>query len=176
MRATRARLALFVVTAATTACIREYHPEYRPETSYKVVQNVSYPTTVVTVVEAPPSAPPSPGARRVGRAPDARADVIVPTQSVPRSPPLPSTPDAQPPATGLRETGLPRSYAPPPAPAPPRDLERDRARCRAGDAPSCRALPGIHLSGNVVIHGNVTMFGDVYMNDSVAASRPPWSG
>jgi hypothetical protein len=45
------RLGLSAVAfAAAAGCYSNYHPEYHPETRYTVVQNVTYPTTVVRAV------------------------------------------------------------------------------------------------------------------------------
>jgi hypothetical protein len=33
-----------------------------------------------------------------------------------------------------------------------------------GDRTACDMLPGIHISGNFHIHGNVVMFGDVFLD------------
>ena len=45
------RIAVPVIAAAigVVGCASEYHPEYHPESSYRYEQNVSYPTTVLTV-------------------------------------------------------------------------------------------------------------------------------
>jgi hypothetical protein len=120
-------------------CAATYHPEYHPETSYSIVQNFSAPQSVVV---GQPSA----------TAPAARPAPSLPPAPV--APPKAATEDDKADKEIIREV----------LPAAPRRSEA-RAKCSAGDATSCRLLPGIHINGNVQINGNVTMFGPVYMND-----------
>jgi hypothetical protein len=56
-----------------------------------------------------------------------------------------------------------RAAAPPP-PAPPPPPPETPGPCAAGKRTSCDALPGIHISGNVIIRGNVIMNGDVFLD------------
>jgi hypothetical protein len=44
-----ARSAPIVAALATMGCLRQVHPEYHPETSYRYTQNVSYPTQTVVM-------------------------------------------------------------------------------------------------------------------------------
>ena len=160
----------------TAGCLNEYHPEYRPQTSTTYVQNVSYPTTFVTQVIASPvpvtaSTRPSRSWRRQSAevARSSREVAPPPLVPAPRPEALPIPPVAERAsyiARGRTEMGEADRVL---WTAPQPDQSEERARCRAGDASSCRALPGIHLSGNIRIHGNVTMFGDVFLNDGPSA-------
>ena len=180
---------LIVSLAASVGCLNEYHPEYSPHTSYTFSQNVSYPTTVVQNVVAPPSSRPPPGpsspralpaAHRgpVAPATDGAGRLDVAARETPR--PIEPTRDIE---SRPRLAGGSAVCAS--APEEDRggaergvDLAAARTRCRAGDADSCAALPGIHLNGNIRLYGNVVLFGDVFLNDGLARSeggegRPP---
>jgi hypothetical protein len=168
---------LLVLAALTAGCLNEYHPEYHPQTSTTYVQNVSYPTTYVTQVIAPPAvptghasvAPPerpavarsrsaAPPRRWAAPSRDATVAAAPPAAewAEPRASSAAQVADGTDPGNDERVVGA----------APLQDLGELAARCGSGDPASCRALPGIHISGNVQIHGNVTMFGDVYLDDS----------
>jgi hypothetical protein len=55
MQPMRSRLlSAIVATAAFSACANEYHPEYHPQSSYSLEQNLSYPTTVFQTSGSPP--------------------------------------------------------------------------------------------------------------------------
>ena len=175
------RRPLLVLLVMTAGCLNEYHPEYHPQTSTTYVQNVSYPTTYVTQVLAPPPVPTSrtSTARRERRAPawawpgaaqDARdaspQEVAVPLPASSAQRREAAVSPRPPVAEGIDLGNDDRVLRT----APGLDLGELKARCRSGDRAGCRELPGIHISGNVQIHGNVTLFGDVYLNDSPPSS------
>lgn len=166
--------------AASLGCLNEYHPEYSPRTSYSFSQNVSYPTTIVQNIVAPPQAtsataaarPPLPRspARPASTASDGAGRL---DGAVPEEPPQAPGPAVESRSRLADESSIPRSRE---EAASTRDTEGWvdsaplRALCHAGDAESCRHLPGVHINGNVQLHGNIVIFGDVFVNDSVAVS------
>jgi hypothetical protein len=170
-----------VALAASLGCLNEYHPEYSPRTSYSFSQNVSYPTTVVqNVVVAPPPTPSSsPTSRPISRPSPSRPV----TRSSDGAGRLDAETPEERPAAPLRAVES-RSRLADESPvvrwseeeAPARGVESRvdaaalRTRCSAGDAESCRHLPGVHINGNVRLFGNVVIFGDVFMNDSLASA------
>jgi hypothetical protein len=167
-----------LAVAASVGCLNEYHPEYSPRVSYSFRQNISYPTTVVEnvvtapnllrrssrAVALPPSRPAAPVTAETGRLEPSRPE-----------PPIPSETrrDTESRSRLVDETSLPRSgeRGRQGTRGEAGDLEATRQKCRAGDAESCGALPGVHLNGNVRLFGNVVIFGDVFMNDGVASSE-----
>ncbi len=166
-----------VALVAPWGCVNEYHPEYSPRASYSFSQNVSYPTTVienVVVAPRPPTAlsgvstrplPPvhdRPDTHSSGGAGSREAEA--------RTMPRPNEPRPDVDTRSRVADELPRSSEDEAPPGAEVDLAAARTRCRGGDAESCRALPGVHLNGNVRLYGNVVIFGDVFMNDALASS------
>jgi hypothetical protein len=143
---------LLGVVSACTSCLTENHPEYSPHTSYTVTQNTSCARQGQTD-------------RWIGGSPSEQAappPTASPAPIVPAVLPAPERPAA---STVDRTERLARPTVPTAEPV------GDRARCHAGDAASCRGLPGVHIGGNVRMYGNVLIFGDVFVNDGVASSR-----
>jgi hypothetical protein len=161
-----------LVIVGGAGCLKDYHPEYSPRTSYVVTQNISYPTTIVENVALPsrPTPPPSasvetstPGRPAIaeGRGtPSLGTESGLGTASV--EAPRDSTPRLHLPSAHVVSTEIPEG---PKSRVPLFDPEA-RARCNGGDRASCASLPGVHLNGNVQIHGNVVLFGDVFINDA----------
>jgi hypothetical protein len=158
-------------------CVNVYHPEYSPRATYSYRQTVAYPTTVIQVAPDPPVAlrsstpkaggvqngpvAPSDGAQDLGS--KAREEVprvetgrdTAPRRRLPDEPVLPRFHEDE--SVGASRATL--------------DLAPARARCHAGDAESCRQLPGVHINGNVQLFGHVVIFGDVFVNDSLASAE-----
>lgn len=141
---TRALIGFGVVCMA---CVREYHPEYDPVTVVNVEQR--------EIAEV-----------RVGSDADADVDASLPapTPSAQLTAPMELASPAPPPPR--RPIAVAASDGDERDPATPAWSHDARAACRAGDAASCRTLPGVHINGNVRIGGSVTIFGDVYVNDA----------
>jgi hypothetical protein len=164
MVATKARTLFAGALAALLGCVKEYHPEYSPKTSVSYVQNISYVTN------------------EIGSSRDARDTTPEPTEISLPSRPVTGHPSGAPspavaaavPTADAEPHSRADVYTPLPDAIDHRvsagELAIARARCRAGEAETCRMLPGIHINGNVHLNGNVVMFGDVFMNDAVAAS------
>jgi hypothetical protein len=173
---------LFVSLAASVGCLNEYHPEYSPHTSYAFSQNVSYPTTVVQNVVAPPSPRPPPGPSSPRALPTAHRGPVAPSADgagrldlAARETPRPIEPprdiESRP---RLADESTIRTSAPEEERVGPErgvDLAAARRRCRAGDAASCAALPGIHSNRDLRLYRNVVLFGDVFLNDGLARSE-----
>lgn len=121
-------------------CASTYHPEYHPETSYSIVQNFSAPQTTV---EAPSA-----------------TSIAVQSRAAPAPAPVATASAA---GQDAKVEAQVRDLLAADASTP----RGDRAMCKAGDAASCRYLPGVHINGNVQINGNVTIFGPVYINDAL---------
>jgi hypothetical protein len=159
-------------------CVNDYHPEYSPRTIYSYRQTVSYPTTVIlNVAPGPPvalrsSTPKAGGVQNRPVAPyDGAHDLgskmreevprvetgrdSAPRQRLPDEPLLPRLHEDE--SVGASVATL--------------DLAATRAKCHAGDAESCRQLPGVHINGNVQLFGHVVIFGDVFVNDSLASAE-----
>jgi hypothetical protein len=135
------RIALLSIVAAGGAvlgCIKEYHPEYRPELSYRYVQNVSYPTTIVQSVVAPP---PPPAAQQRSPAPSAIAVAAPAERRASPTEPAPTASAETPPQT--RNPTASRGVV-----AKPVGAELDAqlsASCLADDAEACRRLAALHV-------------------------------
>jgi hypothetical protein len=111
---------ILLFLAVSAGCLNEYHPEFHPQSSYTVVQNVSYPQTIIqNVTLAAPSAGvrvrPLPSRPLATESPlgvlDATAERVV--HAAPRSPAaLPAPEDsADPREAWLRDISDTRSQA-----------------------------------------------------------------
>ena len=116
-------------------CLDEYHPEFRPQTSYRYVQNISYPTTLVQKLLLPPSAS--------SRQAVSTSVAMAPPRSAGSTTPRPGPSEARPTATARTEGRLALSEV-----ARPTGTDLDAqlsASCLAGDTEACRKLAALHV-------------------------------
>ena len=69
-------LVVIAAVAGLGGCGNEYHPEFHPQSSYAVSQNLSYPTTVFQMGSSPPTPSNAPAERRPARGDPSRVLVL----------------------------------------------------------------------------------------------------